>query len=83
MSGFLFAYSGLGNGEVIMLGSIVMIVLGIIGFFVGGNWLVKSAARLASSFGAISAGHWLNHCGLGDLWPGIDRQCERRCARIH
>jgi len=35
-----------------MLSNIVMIVLGIIGLFVGGNWLVKSAARLASSFGA-------------------------------
>lgn len=35
-----------------MLGQIVMIGLGIVGLFVGGNWLVKSAARLASSFGA-------------------------------
>jgi cation:H+ antiporter len=32
--------------------NISMVVLGVIGLFVGGQWLVKSAARLASSFGA-------------------------------
>lgn len=35
-----------------MLLNIIMIALGIAGLVVGGNWLVKSAARLASSFGA-------------------------------
>jgi cation:H+ antiporter len=35
-----------------MLLNIVMLALGIGGLFLGGEWLVKSAARLASSFGA-------------------------------
>lgn len=30
---------------------VITVVLGLIGLFLGGNWLVKGAARLASSFG--------------------------------
>jgi cation:H+ antiporter len=35
-----------------MLLNILMLVLGITGLYLGGEWLVKSASRLASSFGA-------------------------------
>jgi cation:H+ antiporter len=35
-----------------MLLNIIMLLLGIGGLYLGGEWLVKSAARLASSFGA-------------------------------
>lgn len=35
-----------------MFVNIIMIALGITGLVIGGDWLVKSAARLASSFGA-------------------------------
>lgn len=34
-----------------MLQNVVFVTLGMLGLFVGGEWLVKSAARLASSFG--------------------------------
>jgi cation:H+ antiporter len=32
--------------------NIIMLLLGIVGLYIGGEWLVKSASRLASSFGA-------------------------------
>jgi cation:H+ antiporter len=35
-----------------MVLNVFMLVFGIVGLFVGGEWLVKSASRLASSFGA-------------------------------
>jgi cation:H+ antiporter len=38
--------------EVVMLINTVLIGLGILGLLVGGQWLVKGAARLAGSFGA-------------------------------
>jgi cation:H+ antiporter len=35
-----------------MVLNVFMLVFGIVGLFVGGEWLVKSASRIASSFGA-------------------------------
>jgi cation:H+ antiporter len=54
-----------------MLIDIVWVVLGLAGLFFGGNWLVKGASRLASSFGVSSLVIGLTVVAFGTSAPEL------------